>query len=89
MSELRNIKGELPRADQETSMSWLAPDKEVEITTAEHKWQRRIESLGIEPAIINQFEDGNSSRVYYVPKNFIKLPSSGRRINKVAVKKTN
>jgi hypothetical protein len=86
---MHQILGDLPRIEQETAMSWLAPDKEVEITTSEKRWQRRIESLGIEPTVINNFEDGNSSRLYYVPKRFIKLPSSGRRLDKAAAKVIN
>ena len=81
--EVKRLSGELPIEDRETSMSLLGRDKYAEVTSARRDWQRRLEGLGCVPTAINTFQRGAAEIRYYanVPKQFIRMPSGGRKRN--------
>lgn len=75
------LSGDLPPDERETGLSFFDKDKFAEVTTALYSWQKRLESLGCVPTIINTFQDSSAEIRYYarVPRRFIRLPSAGRK----------
>lgn len=75
------LRGALPRDEQETALSFLATDKQAEVTTADPAWQRRLENdLECVPCYITLFESGTATIRYYplVPVKYIRMPAKGR-----------
>ena len=69
--------------ERETCIHFCETDKKAWILTSQNKWQNRIESLGVSPYIIYTYKATRvEAREYMVPINFIKLPSSGKRVKK-------
>ena len=65
--------------ERETGIHFCESDKTAWILTSSSKWQKRIESLGIQPdKIISYTGTKIDQREYSVPVSFIKLPSRGR-----------
>ena len=84
--EVKRLSGELPIEDRETAMSFLGRDKFAEVTSARRDWQRRLEGLGCVPTAINTFQRGAAEIRYYakVPRQFIRMPSGGRKNSETA-----
>lgn len=75
------LSGDLPPDERETGLSFFDKDRFAEVTTALYSWQKRLESLGCVPTVINTFQDSSAEIRYYarVPRRFIRLPSAGRK----------
>ena len=73
--EVRRCSGPLGAEERETGVSFLEAERMAEVTTANSRWMKRIESLGHLPSVVNVFEGGGEIRVYSIPKRLVKLPS--------------
>jgi hypothetical protein len=83
---VRRIPGVLHQDERETAIGWTVADTLAEVTTAEARWKKRIESLGYKPEIINLYEEGGEIRVYDIPKRLLLLPSRAASPSKAALK---
>ena len=72
------VKGYLVREERETGIAFLETDTYAEVTTANERWIKRIESLGYRPNYVAIYADGGEIRVYDVPKQIIPLPADRR-----------
>ena len=73
--------GDFPKSERETSMSFIATEPLMEISTCNQSWHRRLEEAGANPESIQVFEGAAAEfRWYLCPRSWSKLPAkSGKK----------
>ena len=80
---IQHSSGDLPRAERETTITFINAETTAQVDTAEQSWMRRLERDGARPHAIQVFDRGDGeNRSYTCPKSWIKIPYRSQRVAK-------